>query len=79
MSHNEFHRLQMPGEGVSAPLQPSGVHRAPSNPIQPRQVRLVAKGGGIQLEFVPAVAANLDTAYTNEQATQPEFTQQKLG
>jgi len=76
-------RRQVLGEGVAAPLKPSGTHRAPSIPVQPRQMQLVAKGGGIHLGFAPTVGANLaaaGAAYAIEQAAQPalEYLGEKL-
>jgi hypothetical protein len=76
-------RRQVLGEGVAAPLQPSGVHKAPSIPVQPRQMQLVAKGGGIHLGFAPTVGANIaaaGAAYAIEQASQPalEYLGEKL-
>ena len=53
---------QVLGEGVGARLKPSGTHRAPSIPVQPRQLQLVAKGGGIHLGFAPTIGANLAAA-----------------
>ena len=74
---------QVLGEGVGARLKPSGTHRAPSIPVQPRQMQLVAKGGGIHLGFAPTVGANLAAAagaYAIEQAAQPalEYLGEKL-
>ena len=74
---------QVLGEGVAAPLKPSGTHRAPSIPVQPRQMQLVAKGGGIHLGFAPTIGANLaaaGAAYAIEQAAQPalEYLGEKL-
>lgn len=76
-------RRQVLGEGVGAHLKPSGTHRAPSIPVQPRQMQLVAKGGGIHLGFAPTVGANLaaaGAAYAIEQAAQPalEYLGEKL-
>jgi hypothetical protein len=76
-------RRQVLGEGVAAPLKPSGTHRAPSIPVQPRQMQLVAKGGGIHLGFAPTIGANLaaaGAAYAIEQAAQPalEYLGEKL-
>ena len=74
---------QVLGEGVAARLKPSGTHRAPSIPVQPRQLQLVAKGGGIHLGFAPTIGANLaaaGAAYAIEQAAQPalEYLGEKL-
>ena len=74
---------QVLGEGVGARLKPSGTHRAPSIPVQPRQLQLVAKGGGIHLGFAPTIGANLaaaGAAYAIEQAAQPalEYLGEKL-
>ena len=74
---------QVLGEGVGARLKPAGTHRAPSIPVQPRQMQLVAKGGGIHLGFAPTVGANLaaaGAAYAIEQAAQPalEYLGEKL-
>jgi len=65
---------QVLGDNVNASLKPSGAYRAPSVPVPPRQLQLVAQGGGIRLGFAPTVGANLlaaGAAAAVEEAAQP--------
>ena len=65
---------QVLGDNVNASLKPSGAYRAPSVSGPPRQLQLVAQGGGNRLGFAPTVGANLlaaGAAAAVEQASQP--------
>ena len=65
---------QVLGDNVNTSLKPSGAYPAPSVPVPPRQLQLVAQGGGIRLGFAPTVGANLlaaGAAAAVEEAAQP--------